>query len=106
MLRNRRLARSIADGGFYELRRQINYKARLYGARVIVADRWYASSKTCCCGVIKETLALAERTFRCEDCSFEIARDMNAARNLARLAASSAVSVCEWNALARFARTG
>ena len=106
MLRNRRLARSIADGGFYELRRQINYKARLYGARVIVTDRWYASSKTCCCGVIKETLALAERTFRCEDCSFEIGRDMNAARNLARLAARSAVSVCEWNALARFARTG
>src|SRR5215831_18047724 len=59
MLRNRRLARSIADGGFYELRRQIDYKARLYGARVIVADRWYPSSKTCsCCGVIKETLAL------------------------------------------------
>lgn len=95
MLRNRRLARSIADGGFYELRRQIDYKARLYGARVIVADRWYPSSKTCsCCGVIKETLALAERTFRCDDCSFEIARDVNAARNLARLAASSAVSAC------------
>src|SRR6516165_8751514 len=95
MLRNRRLARSIADGGFYKLRRQIDYKARLYGARVIVADRWYPSSKTCsCCGVIKETLALAERTFRCDDCSFEIARDINAARNLARLAASSAVSAC------------
>jgi len=95
MLRNRRLARSIADGGFYEHRRQIDYKARLYGARVIVADRWYPSSKTCsCCGVIKETLALAERTFRCDDCSFEIARDINAARNLARLAASSAVSAC------------
>src|SRR5262249_16987223 len=95
MLRNRRLARSIADGGFYELRRQIDYKARLYGARVIVADRWYPSSKTCsCCGVIKGTLALAERTFRCDDCSFEIARDINADRNLARLAASSAVSAC------------
>jgi len=95
MLRNRRLARSIADGGFYELRRQIDYKARLYGARVIVADRWYPSSKTCSrCGVIKETLALAERTFRCDNCSFEIARDINAARNLACLAASSAVSAC------------
>jgi putative transposase len=95
MLRNRRLARSIADGGFYELRRQIDYKARLYGAQVIVADRWYPSSKTCsCCGVIKETLALAERTFRCDGCGFEIARDVNAARNLARLAASSAVSAC------------
>src|SRR5262249_13769419 len=95
MLRNRRRAIAIADAGFYELRRQIDYKARLYGARVIVADRWYPSSKTCsCCGVIKETLALAERTFRCDDCSFEIARDINAARNLARLAASSAVSAC------------
>ena len=95
MLRNPRLARSIADGGFYELRRQIDYKARLYGARVIVADRWYPSSKTCSrCGVIKETLALAERTFRCDNCSFEIARDINAARNRACLAASSAVSAC------------
>jgi putative transposase len=61
----------------------------------VVADRWFPSSKTCsCCGVVKETLALAERTFRCSDCGFEAGRDVNAALNLARLAASSAVTAC------------
>jgi putative transposase len=95
MVRNRHLARAISDGGFHEFRRQIEYKARLYGARVVVADRWYPSSKSCsCCGVIKETLALAERTFRCTDCGFETGRDVNAALNLAAMAASSAVSAC------------
>ena len=95
MVRNRHLARSISDGGFYEFRRQIEYKARLYGGRVVIADRFYPSSKTCsCCGFIKETLALAVEIFRCDDCGFEIGRDVNAARNLARLAASSAVSAC------------
>jgi putative transposase len=95
MVRNRHLARAVSDGGFHELRRQIIYQARLYSARVVVADRWYPSSKTCsCCGVIKQTLALAERTFRCDDCAFEAGRDVNAALNLAGLAASSAVTAC------------
>jgi putative transposase len=61
----------------------------------VLADRWYPSSKTCsCCGVIKQTLALAERTFRCDACGFEAGRDHNAALILAGLAASSAVSAC------------
>jgi putative transposase len=61
----------------------------------VSAGRWYPSSKTCsCCGVIKETLALAERTFRCTDCGFEAGRDHNAALNLASIAASSAVTAC------------
>jgi putative transposase len=95
MVRNRHLARAVSDGGFHEFRRQITYKARLYGARVVVAGRWYPSSKSCsCCGVIKETLALAERTFRCTDCGFEAGRDVNAALNLAAMAASSAVAAC------------
>jgi len=83
------------DGGFFEFRRQLNYKARLYGSRVVVANRWYPSSKTCsCCGVIKETLALSQRTYSCDDCGFEAGRDVNAALNLARMAASSAVTAC------------
>jgi putative transposase len=95
MAANRCLARSIMDGGFFEFRRQLDYKARLYGARIVVAGRFYPSSKTCsCCGVIKETLALSQRMFACDDCGFEAARDVNAALNLARLAASSAVSAC------------
>jgi len=95
MVRNRSLARSVSDGGFFEFRRQLEYKCRMYGSTLVVADRWYPSSKTCsCCGVVKDTLALAERTFRCSDCGFEEDRDVNAALNLARYAASSAVSAC------------
>jgi putative transposase len=95
MVRNHHLARTVSDGGFSEFRRQIEYKARLYGARVVVADHWYPSSQSCsCCGVINETLALADRTFRCTDCGFEAGRDVNAALNLAAMAASSAVSAC------------
>jgi putative transposase len=98
MASNRCLARSIMDGGFFEFRRQINYKARLYGSRVVVANRWYPSSKTCsCCGVVKETLALSQRVFHCDDCGFEAPRDVNAALNLARIAASSAVTACGEN---------
>ena len=95
MARNRRLARSIMDGGFFEFRRQLEYKARLYGAALVVAERWYPSSKTCsCCGSVEAGLALSQRTFRCGGCGVEIDRDLNAARNLERLAASSAASAC------------
>jgi putative transposase len=98
MVRNRSLARSIMDRGFFELRRQLTYKAKLYGSRIVTAGRFYPSSKTCsCCGFVKETLALAERTFRCDDCEFEGWRDHNAALNLARIAASSAVTACGEN---------
>ena len=98
MSANRCLARSIMDGGFFELRRQLTYKAKLYGARVVVAGRWYPSSKTCsCCGVVKPTLALSQRMFGCDDCGFEAGRDHNAALNLASIAASSAVTACGEN---------
>ena len=95
MARNRHLARSIMDGGFFEFRRQLDYKARFYGATVVVADRWFPSSKTCsCCGSVKAELALSQRTFHCDACGHEIDRDLKAARNLEHLAASSAVSAC------------
>jgi putative transposase len=87
------IARSIMDGGFFEFRRQLEYKAKLYGSRVVTASRFYPSSKTCsCCGVVKETLARSQEIFHCDDCGFEAPRDVNAALNLARIAASSAVS--------------
>ena len=93
MARNRRIARSIMDGGFFEFRRQLHYKARFYGARLVVADRWYPSSKTCsCCGSVKAELALSQRLFHCDKCGFDAGRDLNAARNLENMAASSAVT--------------
>ena len=95
MAANRHLSRAIMDGGFFEFRRQLTYKARFYGARTVIANRWHPSSKTCsCCGVVKETLALSQRIFNCGACGFEESRDVNAALNLAQLAASSAVSAC------------
>ncbi|MFG1954523.1 IS607 family element RNA-guided endonuclease TnpB [Micromonospora sp. NPDC048830] len=87
MLANRRLARHIADAGFAELRRQLTYKTGWNGGRLIVADRWYPSSKTCSgCGTVKAKLALAERTYTCATCGLVLDRDLNAARNLAALA--------------------
>jgi hypothetical protein len=82
-------------GELTEFRRRVDYKTRLFGSRLVVAYRWFPSSKTCsCCGVIKQTLALSQRIFHCDDCGFEAPRDVNAALNLAALAASSAVTAC------------
>jgi len=90
MLGNRRLARAIADSGWGELRRQLAYKTAWYGSDLVVADRWYPSSKTCsACGLVRAKLALAERTFTCEGCGLVLDRDANAARNLASLVARS-----------------
>jgi len=80
---NHKLAKAIADMGFYEFRRQLTYKCELYGSKLVVVDRWFPSSKTCSnCGTKKETLSLDERVFICEHCRFTIDRDLNAAINL------------------------
>ncbi|MGC5020157.1 IS607 family element RNA-guided endonuclease TnpB [Micromonospora sp. DT47] len=93
MLRNRRLARRIADAGFAETRRQLAYKTQWYGGHLVVADRWYPSSKTCSgCGAVRTKLALSERTYTCTTCGLALDRDLNAARNLAALAATVAGS--------------
>lgn len=86
MLKNGKLARCIADVGFYEFRRQLLYKAEQRGCEVIVADRYYASSKTCgYCGQKHEALKLSDRYWRCPHCGAEIKdRDFNAAINLRR----------------------
>ncbi len=95
MSRNRCLARSILDEGFRAFRIMLEYKAKLYGSRVVVADRFYPSSKTCsCCGSVKQTLSLSTRTFVCDDCGAVVGRDENAARNLEYMAVSSTVTAC------------
>ena len=90
MLRNRRLARRIADAGFGEIRRQLDYKTRQrHATRLVVANRWYPSSKTCSgCGAVKAKLPLHIRTYKCGACHLVIDRDDNAALNLAALAAA------------------
>ena len=85
MLANRRLSRAITDLGFFEFRRQLEYKATLASSTVVVADRWYPSSKLCSsCGVKNEHLELSERTWTCVSCGTSHDRDVNAAVNLAR----------------------
>jgi putative transposase len=87
MLQNRRLARAIADVGMHEFGRQVQYKAIWSGSEIVVANRWYPSSKRCSeCGSIKDTLDLSERTYECTCCGAILDRDLNAARNLAQLA--------------------
>jgi putative transposase len=91
MLRNRRLARHIACVGMGEVRRQVSYKTAWGGARLVVADRWYPSSKTCSdCGAVKAKLPLRVRAYRCDECGLVLDRDLNAARCLAGLVGRTA----------------
>jgi putative transposase len=83
MLANRRLARALADQGFGTARRMLEYKTAWCGGRLVTADRWYPSSKTCSrCGWRKPSLTLSERTFTCAACDLVLGRDVNAAINL------------------------
>ncbi|WP_454853469.1 RNA-guided endonuclease InsQ/TnpB family protein [Promicromonospora soli] len=84
IMSNRRLARAVGDAAWGELARQITYKQAWRGGRVLVADRWFASSKTCSsCGTLRKDLTLKERTFECHSCGHVMDRDLNAAANLA-----------------------
>jgi len=95
MVKNRRLARSIADVGFFECRRQLEYKADMRGGQIVVADRWFASSKTCSsCAHKLDELPLSVRQWNCPECGAAHDRDVNAAINLKNLAVSSTVSAC------------
>ena len=87
MMANRHLAKAVQELGFYEFRRQIEYKAQWTGITVIIADRYYPSSKTCiACGHVKTKLRLSERIYHCKSCGNEIDRDLQAAINLKRYA--------------------
>lgn len=87
MVRNRRLAGVLFDRSFGEIRRQITYKAVLYDRRLVVADRWFPSSKLCSvCGAKKKSLHLSERNYKCGSCNAILDRDVNAAINLQHLA--------------------
>lgn len=95
MMANRHLARSIANMSFFEFRRQLEYKAAMRGGVVKVADRFYASSKTCsACGHKLEALPLSVREWTCPACGVVHDRDVNAAINLKNMAVSSTVAAC------------
>ena len=74
MLANHKLAKSIADQGFYEFRRQLEYKTHWYGSELVVVDRFFPSSKTCSnCGHVQD-MPLNNRTYDCDDCGVSIDR--------------------------------
>lgn len=84
MMKNRHLSNSLMCQKLYEFRRQIEYKAELYGIEVVIADRFYPSSKTCHkCGIVKKDLKLSDRVYRCDCCGNVVDRDVNASINLA-----------------------
>ena len=84
MMKNKHLAKHIQNSMFYEFRRQLGYKCSKYGIQLVVADRFYPSSKACsCCGFIKSDLKLNDRVYKCNSCGLEVDRDLNAAENLA-----------------------
>lgn len=86
---NRKLSKAISDMGFYEFRRQLEYKCSLYASQLYLASRWEPTSKRCSsCGEVKPNLTLADRTYCCSYCNLAINRDLNAALNLHHLGTS------------------
>ena len=82
MMKNRHLSKAVQQQGFYEFRRQIEYKSEWSNIPVIIADRFFPSSKLCsCCGTVKTDLKLSDRTYKCE-CGNVIDRDFQASLNL------------------------
>lgn len=85
MMKNRKLAKSVADVSFCEFVRQIVYKSGWYGRTAILIDRWYPSSKTCHhCHFVNQDLTLNDRDWDCPKCDRKLNRDLNAAKNIER----------------------
>jgi len=94
MVHNRPLARAISDQGFGHARLMLGYKTTWNGGQLIVAGCFFPSSKMCSgCGAVKAKLTLSERTYVCTACGLVLDRDVNAALNLLKLAASGAERV-------------
>ncbi|MDB7102053.1 RNA-guided endonuclease InsQ/TnpB family protein [Enterococcus mundtii] len=84
MMKNKHLAKSVAQQKFYEFKRQLQYKCEDYGIELVEADRFYPSSKLCHeCGHKKVDLKLSDRTYHCEECGYTADRDYHASLNLA-----------------------
>ncbi len=101
------LAKSVHDAGMAEVRRQLAYKAPLAGGAVVVADRWFPSSKTCSgCGAVYSGLTLSEREWTCNECGAVHDRDVNAAINLKALAEAHSVIACRHGSAGASCKTG
>lgn len=90
LLKNEKLSQSIGDVSFGEIRRQLAYKSLWQEKELVIANRFFASSKTCSnCGHKKISLILKQRIFKCGNCGLEMDRDLNASKNLAKYSPTS-----------------
>ena len=88
MMKNKYLAKSVAQQKFYEFKRQLQYKCENYGIELVEAGKFYPSSKLCHeCGHKKVDLKLSDRIYHCEECGYTADRDYNASLNLASYSA-------------------
>ena len=97
MLKNKYLSKAVQQQSFYKFRELLTYKAERAGIKLVIADRFYPSSRACSsCGTIKHNLKLSDRTFICNECGLEIDRDLNASLNLCRYGtvSSTGIKVC------------
>lgn len=95
MMSLRPLAKSVSDARLYEIRRQLEYKGKWYGCDVILADRFFPSTKLCSnCNNKKDSMSMSSRTYECDTCGFTQDRDLNAAINLKNLTDGSSGLVC------------
>ena len=84
MMKNRHLSEKIQEQNFFRFRQMMEYKCNKYNIKIVFADRWFPSSKTCsCCRHVKHDLKLKDRKYICSECGLVIDRDLNAAVNLA-----------------------
>jgi len=88
MMQNGKLAKAVADMGFHEFRRQLEYKAEMTGSRIVIAGKFFPSTKKCSgCGNVNTEITLSDRIYTCQVCGLTVDRDLNAALNLKALAA-------------------
>lgn len=86
MMANHKLAGAVAEMGFYEFRRQLQYKCECYSSKLVVVYRFYPSSQLCSCCGNQQKMPLSQRVYDCLQCGVSLARDLNAAKNLAKAA--------------------
>ena len=87
-MKENRLGRKVSDLAFYQFRTFLDYKSKWYGRDLVVADKWFASTKICAeCGFKNTSLTLSDRDYTCPSCNTHLDRDENASKNLYQLGA-------------------
>ena len=94
MVKNKRLAKQISDVSWSSFIEKSSYKVAENQGCLIKIDTYYPSSKTCSnCGCVKENLSLSERTYNCNECGFEVDRDLNASINILNVGLKTVATV-------------